>query len=93
MEAWRAGYLRAVLDFVGAPEDVDLDTVKISGSWEEAGGYSEYTNWDAEITMEVAWLAPEDDDTGLHAWHKVRKGDVQSRQLRNEEVAKLINSF
>jgi hypothetical protein len=96
VEEWRKGYLRAVLDFIGAPDDVDLETVTITTDWEEAGGYSEYTNWDASINMGISYVTPEDlpyppnyHRTGV----RVARGESVHTGLTNDEVAALIRSF
>lgn len=90
MEEWQKRYYRAVLDFVGASDGVDLETVVIHTDWNEAGGYSEYTNWDAEIAMSVDWTGPAVEQDGFI---KARPEQRKYSMLRNEEVARLIRSF
>jgi hypothetical protein len=98
MDGWQARYRRAVLDFIGAPDNVDLDEVVITTSWNEAWGYSEYTNGDAEIELYVNYPAPEDVPWPENYPYRspgprYTKGETIYHSLHNSEVAELINSF
>lgn len=90
MEDWRARYLRKVLDFVGAPEGVDLETVTTEANNDPGYHYSSYTFEDPSFKFSVSWIAPEDDTL---SWHIVPKGTRIYREIEGDEVAKLIGSF
>lgn len=86
MEDWRARYLRKVLDFVGAPEGVDLDTVVAQAENNEGYRYSSYTFEDPSFRFYVTYVSPIDD-----GW--IKAGQAVYRSLEGDEVAKLIGSF
>lgn len=76
---WEDRYKRAVLNFIGAPKDIDLATVKITTSGSDGYHYSEYTYSDGNISVFVEW-----EETGTRHFN-----DIDGP----EQVANLMQSF
>jgi hypothetical protein len=92
MEDWQKRYRRVVLDFIGAPQDVDLETVVIDATREDGNMYSTYTYEDPKMEMTISYVLTTDIET-KYGWRKVKAGERMHRTLYKEEVAALIRSF
>lgn len=96
MEKWEHGYRRKVLDYIGAPDGVDLETVTISMVQDPGYAYSSMTFEDPHMEMSVQYIAPADVPypTG---WHRdgnlVNKGQLVFRTLDADDIVSLVNSF
>lgn len=90
MDEWRKRYYRAILDHLGGSDEVDLETMTVVTDWTDAGGYSEYTNWDSSIAMHIEWTEPAREPEGFFTGSSEKK---EYRWLTNDEVADLIRSF
>jgi len=93
MEDWEARYRRKVLDFIDAPEDVDLETVQIVMENDPGYHYSEYTYEDPSTKLAIEYDAPDDIAPKMPWQRPIARGDRVYRVLDNEEMAQLINSF
>lgn len=80
MDDWERRYKRKVLDYIRAPEDVDLYTVVITSEWADAWGYSEYTNEPAEFDIRITYKDP-------------TSGRDRYARLSNEECAEFLRSL
>lgn len=83
-DAWIDRFNRLLLDFVDAPAEVELSTVEVLSSWNEAYSYSEYTGGDASLDVVVTWQELDEDS-----------GEIcrQLREISNEEVARFLSSL
>lgn len=88
---WVDRYHRALLDFVGAPAEIDLTTVQVSSSWSDAYRYSEYTGGEAQFDLDVSWQSA----TQERPWERpdVDGKYRHTRGLSNEEVVRFLNSI
>lgn len=100
MEEWQKRYRRAMLDFIGAPEDVDLEKVIINTYWDEGYYYSSRTFEDPSMKMDISYVRASDerypDDYFMPKYAGTvmnSAGSTAYHTLYTNDVVKLIQSF
>jgi len=85
-----------MLDHVGAPADVDLNTVRIESVWGEAYRHSEHTEGGGNFSVNIQWKEKTPRESSPYGYPE--RPDEQglyrrSVELLNEEVAQFLGTL
>lgn len=89
--------VRKLLDLVGAPADVDLDTVRVKADWSYPEVYYEESDDNPSIKIKVFWF----DSIAADFEYEMRSDRLRTpnsdglfshtREITNDQAAKFIN--
>lgn len=98
-DPWVSRYKRKLLDFLKAPQDIDLATVKITSTFRDGYDYLLNIELSNSVNIDLTWLHPE----MPKKWREARiewrpEPDAEGMHehdasISNEEVVEFLNSL